>query len=202
MTSTNYAAGVATELLLDATGALAETLKAGATKIAGFSPTTVTSGTAPLHFYAGGVAPLVTTTGTDTTGIATVTWINELIIPCNATLTGISYLIGSVGGTDHVVVVLFDSSGAVVAHSALDSSVTVGTTATMQRVPFTATYTALGPAKYYVGISTSGTTAKIRTQAFGDNDTGQITGGTFNTLVALTPPSTFTASQGPICMAY
>jgi hypothetical protein len=178
------------------------TAAAGSTSTGAFTPS---AGIVPVsvakHFYAGGVAPAATTSGTDTAGINGTLFISEVFIPCNATLTGISFLLGSVGGTDKVVVALFDSTGAIVANSALDASVTAGTTATFQRVPFTATYAAKGPAKYYIGVQTNGNTAKIRTQAFGDHETVSIS-QTFDTLVAISPPTTFTASVGPIAMTY
>jgi hypothetical protein len=153
------------------------------------------------HAYAGGMSPTTSGTGTDTAGINGTVFISELFVPAAGTFTGISYLIGSVGGTDKVVVMLFDATGALVANSALDSSVTVGTNATFQRVPFTAAYRAVGPAKYYVGIQFNGTTAKLRTHAFGDHDTTSVS-QTFNTPVAITPPTTFTASVGPYSMPY
>lgn len=156
---------------------------------------------ADTHNYAGGFVPVATTGGTDTAGIATKIWVSEVFIPANSTITGISYLIGSVGGTDKVVVLLFDSAGNVLATSALDSSVTVGTTATFQRVPFTAPYAAKGPGLYYVGVATNGTTAKLRTQPFGDHNCNNFT-WVFNAPAAITPPATFTASTGPVAMTY
>ncbi len=152
------------------------------------------------HVYAGEFVPQTTTAGTDTAGVATQVWVGELRITSNTLLTGLSYLIGSVGGTDKAIAILYDSLGNVLANSAL-AGVTVGTTATMQRLPFVTAYPA-GPGLYYVGISTNGTTAKIRTQAFGDTNAGVITAQTFGTLVAITPPSTFTASQAPVVMTY
>jgi hypothetical protein len=157
--------------------------------------------TPPCHYYVGDAAPATSTTGTDTTPVNGTLWIGEVRVMANCTSTGISYLIGSVGGTDKVVVALFSSAGAVLANSALDSSVTVGTTATFQRVPFTATYALKGPGKYYVGVQMNGNTARLRTQAFGDIDATSIS-QTFNTLVAITPPTTFTASKAPIAMLY
>jgi len=155
---------------------------------------------ASSRIYVGGIAPHTTTTGTDTTPANGRIFICEVQIPYDVTLTGVSYLIGSVGGTDKVVVALFDAGGAVLASSAVDSSVTVGTTATFQRVPFTATYAARA-GKYFVGVQMNGTTARVRTQVFGDHDTTTVD-QTFNTLVAITPPTTFTASKGPISMLY
>ncbi len=155
---------------------------------------------AGTHLYAGEFVPAALTTGTDTAGVSTVIWVSELRINGNVLITGLSYLIGSVGGTDKAIAILYDSAGNVLASSAL-AGATVGTAATFQRLAFIAAYKA-GPGLYYVGISTNGTTAKIRTQAAGDHNTGQITGQTFGTLVAITPPTTFTAAMAPIVMTF
>lgn len=152
------------------------------------------------HIYAGQAQPALSTTGTDTFGIATQLWVCEIRIDGNMSLTGLSYLIGSVGGTDKAIAILYDSLGNVLANSAL-AGTTVGTAATMQRLPFVTPYQAAS-GLYYVGISTNGVTAKIRTQAFGDHNAGAITAQTFGTLVAITPPTTFTASVAPIVMTY
>lgn len=160
-----------------------------------------TSATKATHFYTCFAPPATTTTGTDTAAVNGTFWIGEVFVPANATVTGASYLLGSVGGTDKVVVALWSSAGALLANSAVDSSVTAGTTATFQRVPFTATYAATGPAKYFIGVQFNGSTAKLRTQAFGDCDSTSIA-QTFNTPVAITVPTTFTASKAPIAMLY
>lgn len=177
---------------------VAGTNTTGQGNISGSAQSSVTKA---VHFYAGGVVPIATTTGTDTAGINGTLWISEIFIPANCTVTGISYLIGSVGGTDKVVVALFNSAGAIVANSVLDASVTVGTTATFQRVPFTAPVAVVGPGLYYVGVQTNGTTAKVRTQPFGNHNAGTVS-QVFDTLVAITPPATFTASTGPIALLY
>lgn len=153
------------------------------------------------HIYAGEFVPQTTTAGTDTAGIATQLWVGELRVWKNVSLTGLSYLIGSTGGTDKVIVALYSSAGVLLANSAL-AGATVGTTATMQRVAFTTLYPA-GPGLYYVVVSTNGTTAKIRTQAFGDTNAGVITGQVFGTLPAtITVPTTFTASSAAVVMSY
>jgi len=154
------------------------------------------------HFYAGGFVPSsLSAGGTDTAGVSTVVWVCEMRIQGNQLLTGISYLIGSVGGTDKVIVALYDSAGNLLANSAL-AGATVGTASTFQRVAFTAQYQA-APGKYYVAVSTNGTTAKIQTQAAGDHDAGSITGQVFATLPnPMTVPTTFTAAKAPVAMLY
>ena len=153
------------------------------------------------HFYAGGFVPAALASGgTDTAGVATQVWVGELRIDGNTPITGLSYLIGSVGGTDKAIAVLYDANGNVLATSAL-AGVTVGTASTFQRLPFITPFQA-EPGLYYVGISTNGTTAKIQTQAAGDHNAGVITGQTFGTVVAIAPPSSFTAAKSPIAVTY
>jgi len=178
----------------DMTIASAKTLTLGSGGVVPIAP--------KLHLYAGDAVPATATTGTDTTPASGTQYTSELFIPHNMTLTGVSWLIGSVGGTDRVIVVLYDSAGAVLANSTVTSNGTVaGTTATMQRIAFTSTYAAKGPNKYYVAVRLNGNTARIRTQAFGDHDCGT-QAVTHATVAAITPPSTFTTAQCPIAMTY
>jgi hypothetical protein len=150
--------------------------------------------------YAGGVAPLAATSGTDTTPADGKVFISAIQVPHTMSITGISYLIGSVGGTDKAIAILFDSDGNVVANSAT-AGTTVGTAANFQRLAFTEAYTAKGPGLYYVGIVMDGTTARLRTHAAGDHPTDSVS-QTFGTPVAITPPTTFTADEGPIAVLY
>lgn len=156
---------------------------------------------AATQFFVGGQQIEFSTQGVDTAGVATSMFVGSVFISNTVTLTGIQALLGSVGGTDHIVAVLYDSTGKVVANSALDSSVTAGTTATVQQVPFTATYKAV-PGLYFIGVMLSGTTAKIRTIFNGGNATTIQTGQTFNTLTNITPPTTFTTAQAPVASTY
>lgn len=153
------------------------------------------------HFYAGcGFVPATLTTGTNTAGVATTIFVNEIIINQNANLAGFAFLIGLTGGTDNVIATLYSSTGAVLATSALAGTL-VSTASTFQRLAFVTAYAA-GPGRYFIGIQTNGTTATIATQAAGNHYAGQITGQTFGTPAAITPPSTFTVGKGPIGMLY
>lgn len=151
-------------------------------------------------FYTGGVTPLSTTSGTDKTPADGTVFISAVNIPANTTVTGVSYSIGTVGGTDKAIAMLFDSDGTLVANSAV-AGTTVGTTATFQRLAFTSTYSAVGPGLYFVGIQMNGTTARLRTHAAGDHPTDAIS-QTFGTPVDITIPTTFTADEGPIAVLY
>lgn len=148
---------------------------------------------------------IAATSGTDTACDNGSVWACQVHVLNNATLTGVEYLIGSVGGTDKVIAYLFDSAGVVVANSAL-AGATVGTAAQLQQVAFTATYAAKGPSTYIIGLQFNGTTAKFRSiPAFVGQEVLRIkqTGGTFGTSAALSPVATaLTADVGPICAVY
>lgn len=158
----------------------------------------------PKRFHAYEGLPSLTS-GTDTTPVAGTRWTSSVFIPHNAILTGIGYLIGSVGGTDNVRVELHDADGTLLASSAV-AGATVGTAATIQEVPFTAPVEVVGPGWYYLSVTMNGTTARLRTQAAATssahiNFTKSAT-GTFGTSAALTPPTAFAAGTGPIAHTY
>lgn len=136
--------------------------------------------------------------GTDTTPTAGSVYFGALFLPCNYTLTGVGYSIGSVGGTDSAIVALYDSTGAVVANSALAGTV-VGSANTFQQIAFTGTYAAKAPGLYYVSVSVNGTTCRLRlTVAAGIR--GGSAAGSFGTLATITPPTANAAA--PIAYVY
>lgn len=150
--------------------------------------------------HTGGIPPRITTDGTDSTPVNTEVYIGQIMVPGNMTITGVAILNGSaVAG--NVKVGLADSTGAVVATSA--STAQAGTGA-YQRVPFTATYAAKGPATYYVlAIFDTNTTPRFRTHTFGNFGAAKQITQVFGTgFTAITPPTTFTASLAPIASAY
>ncbi len=148
---------------------------------------------------------IAATSGTDTTPASGTQFVTSIWLPANKTLTGVGYLIGSVGGTDRAYAVLYSASGAVLANSTLASNGTVvGTAANVQTLAFTSTYAAKGPAMYYVGLSMNGNTARLRTVP-AHTQAGLYAGQvaqTHATVAAITPPTTFTADKGPILFVY
>jgi len=149
--------------------------------------------------------PIAATSGTDTTPADGTQFVTSLYLPVSMTLTGVAYLIGSVGGTNRVYAVLYDSTGAVLRNSSLTTGgAVVGTAANIQTLDFTSTYLARGPGRYFVGISMNGNTARLRTvpgfcQAgiFG-NSAAQ----THGTVAAISPITTFTADKAPVLFVY
>lgn len=121
-------------------------------------------------------------------------------------VTGIIALIGATGGTDKFIYELHDSTGALVATTAL-AGVTVGTAGTYQQIPFTAPITIPSSSAvsltYFIVVQSNGTTAKVAT--FNSPTSPLLTGsatGTFGTSAAITPPTTYTAGVGPVAILY
>ncbi len=142
--------------------------------------------------------------GTNTTLVAGTVYWAEVFIPRNTTLTGAGVLNGATVGTNKWIVGLYASAGgAVLANSALAGTTSSGANA-FQQIAFTATYAAVGPARYWIAFQSDGATDTLRTIAantFVDVLTKSVT-GTFGTLPSLTVPTTFTADVGPIAYVY
>lgn len=153
---------------------------------------------ASMVWATGDAPPSTATTGTDTTPATTETYVARVFIPLTCTLTGISLLNGSaVAG--NVKVGLFDSLGNVVAQSA---STAQSGTAAYQDFPFTATYTAIGPGQYFIGVQFNSTSARFRSHTVGRFTAFKKTGETFGTFTTLTSPNSFTTNLGPIASTY
>ena len=149
--------------------------------------------------------PIAATSGTDTFFADGTQFVSSIFLPMNKTLTGVGYLVGSVGGTDKVYCALYAADGTLIRKSSVTAGgATAGTAAEVQTLAFETTYAAVGPAMYYVGISGNGNTAKLRTVP------AQVHGGIFagsvaqvhGTVAAITEPVTFTADKAPVCFLY
>lgn len=145
--------------------------------------------------------PVAATSGTDTFGVNNTQYVTSLFVDVNKTVANISFLIGSVGGTDKVYAALYDATGALLANSSVSGGgATVGTAANIQTLAMTTAYAFKGPALCYVGVSINGGTAKLRTVPA--HTQGGIFGGTVSqthgTVAAITAPTTFTADQAPV----
>lgn len=128
---------------------------------------------------------------------------SEIYIPYNMTVTGLGYLIGSVGGTNKAVLSLHDGAGKLIANTD-PAGVTVGTAANFQKIALTSTKAIIGPGRYYVAATFNGTTAKFRAYTI-PNTPGRAgsSTATFGTPVDLVISATdFTADKGPIMFVY
>ncbi len=159
--------------------------------------------------YALGGAPGIATDGTDVACDDGDRHISQIMIPNRMTITGIFYMVGSVGGTDSVIVNLFDSGGNLVTGgtsitSAADAEVLVSTTAIFQKVPFEDGTITIDPGVYYISAQFDGTTAKYRAYVVAGSPFVALTlAGTFGTAVlTITPGTSFTASEGIIGGVY
>jgi hypothetical protein len=172
------------------TGALTPT--GGVVAAGGFSA-------AARTIHVGGIPAQVSTDGTDATPVNTEVYIGEVFVPANCTVTGVSIFQGSVS-SGNLKVGLADSAGAVVATSG--STAASGTDA-YQRVPFTGTYAAKGPATYYVLLIFDNGTARYNAHTFGDFGAAKQTGQVYATgFTTITPPTTFTTALAPIASLY
>lgn len=154
--------------------------------------------TRPFNFAT--VPNVAATSGTDVAATNGTLYYGSIFLPGNVTINGISFLIGSVGGTDKVIVSVHDLAGVLLANSAA-AGVTVGTAANAQSVALTTPYSFVGPGHILVGLCFNGTTAKFRAvPAF---CSAGIMGGsatqTFGTPATFTPSATaFTADTAPM----
>lgn len=138
---------------------------------------------------------------TSLTPVAGTRYFVSIDIDAPTLVTGISALIGAVGGTDKFIYELHDSAGVLVATTAL-AGVTVGTAGTWQAIPFTAPVL-VQPGRYFIAVQNNGTTARIA--AYNSPTSPLKTGsaaGTFGTSAAITPPTTYTAGVGPVAVLY
>lgn len=153
----------------------------------------------PRNMHTGGNPASASTDGTDATPVNTEVYIAEVFVPSNVTVTGVAVFNGSVA-SGNIKVGLADSTGAVVATSA--STAMSGTDA-YQRVAFTGTYAAKGPATYFVLLFVDNGTARVNTHTIGNFGASKQTGQVYATgFTTITPPTTFVTALGPIASLY
>lgn len=160
----------------------------------------VSSGTAPKVFHSGGIGAATATQGTDTTPAVTETYIVEIFVPHNTTLTGVSVLNGSaVAG--NMQISLANSAGVPIAAAQTASTAASGTAA-YQQVPFVTPYAAVGPAKYFILLQNNNTGNRFRSHITGNFGASKKTGEVYGTFTTVTAPTTFTTALGPVCDTY
>lgn len=162
---------------------------------------TTAQGNSPFRIpvpNSGGTA--YTSLAAGTTLAATTMYCTEIDLPFNKLITGLGVLNGATVGTDNHLVVLYDSTGNLVANSAV-AGVLAATASNYQLIAFTTSYYAVGPAQYFGCLQTNGITALVHTIQTGTQDTyltKGVTAQTFGTIPAtITVPTTFTTAVGP-----
>lgn len=116
------------------------------------------------------------------------------------TITNLSHLIGSVGGTDKVYYAVWNDAGTAITTSAV-AGVTVGTAATFQTAQaLLSPITISQPQSLWLGAVFNGTTAKVRTlDALNKIAYTATVAGAFGAAQpTLTPTTSWTTAQGPI----
>ncbi len=149
--------------------------------------------------------PIAATSGTDVFFANNSLFVASIWVPFTKVLTGIGFLLGSVGGSNAVIAILYNHNGQFRANTTVAASgTTAGTAANTQEIAFTATYVAKGPRLYYIGIAANGGTAKLRTiPAFCNGGLwGASQSWTHGTVANITPPVAFTPDQAPVCYVY
>jgi hypothetical protein len=144
--------------------------------------------------------------GTSTATTAAELYCTEIDLPYSHLITGIAPHIGATGGTDKWIVALYDSSGNLIANSAVAGATVSGTAYAWQAEALTAPYYAVGPAQYYGCVMSNGTTATldlIKTNYMDLEYTYKsASAGTFGTLPNFTAPTQFTTVNGPWLYLY
>lgn len=144
-------------------------------------------------------------TGYETNGVAqTAGTFNfvEIYVPYLQTWTGAGVLNGTTVGTNKWIVAVWGTNGALIANSAVAGTLSAGASA-MQNIAFTSAVTLI-PGRYFLGVQADGATDTIR-HILSANGAVPCTGtlaGTFGTVPAITPTTTFTTAVGPIMQLY
>jgi hypothetical protein len=147
----------------------------------------------PRCVHTGDTPVKASTDGTDSTPVVTETYIAEVFVPQAMKVTGFAAFQGSVAA-GNCNAILYNASGRVVASSG--STPVVGTDA-FQRIPF-ASPVKLQPGTYYVGMQYDNVANRFNTHPIGNFGASKKTGEVFDTETTITPPTTFTAGQGPM----
>lgn len=154
---------------------------------------------APRGIHTGQHAAYVSTDGNNSTPSATETYVSEIIVPANCTITGIAVFNGS-DVTGNMTVGLADKTGAPIAAAKSASTAGSGTDA-YQLVPFAVAYVA-APGTYFIQVQYSSATARYNTHTLGTHAILVQTGQTYGTLASFTVPTTFVTNVGNICGLY
>jgi len=140
--------------------------------------------------------------GSNTTLVAGTVYTCEIQVAHIAQWTGIGVLNGATVGTNNGLVALYDSAGNLITTSAVAGAVTAGANTFQNRNFLSAPV--LVPGRYFLSYQANGTTDTLRTWAAanGGNQMTQSIVGTFGTVPAITPPTTFTTDVGPIARLF
>lgn len=104
-------------------------------------------------------APFVV--GNNQTPVAGTVYYGTIEIPRTMLVTGLSILNGTVAGTDDLYMGLFRADGVLLANTLLTGTAASGI-GRFQDIALTATFLATGPARYWISVTSEGTTTRFR----------------------------------------
>ena len=171
-------------------------------QVPGQSTPTVMQGPSILPNMPLGNAAL-TAAGTSSVHVAGTLNVSEIFVPHWNVWKGLAVLNGTVVGTDNMLVALYNSTGQLVANSAVAGTLSAGAS-TFQNRDFL-TPVLLAPGRYFCGVQSNGTTATSNkfVAANGVNVLTASSTGTFGTVPAtITVPTTFTTAVGCVTQLY
>lgn len=145
----------------------------------------------------------LTAAGASSVHVAGTLNISEIFVPHWNVWKGLSVLNGTVVGTDNMLVALYNSTGQLVANSAVAGTLSANAS-TFQARDFL-TPVLLAPGRYFCGVQSNGTTATSMkfVTANGVNVLTTSSTGTFGTVPStITVPTTFTTAVGCVCQLY
>jgi hypothetical protein len=140
----------------------------------------------PRSLWIGQTAPQVSTDFNNSTPSTTETYVSEIFVPCNMTITGVALFNGT-DVTGNVTVGLATSAGAPIAAAKSASTAAAGTDA-IQLIPFAAPYAAVGPATYFIQVQYNSATARYNTHVLGKHGVLVQTAQTYGTFASFTAP--------------
>lgn len=146
------------------------------------------------------------TSGTDVTPSVTTTYYTSIFVPGDMEVTGIKFLVGSVGTNGNALLAIYNEGGELKANTIL-AGTTVGTAAQTQSINLTVPYLLTGPRYAIVALQLSSASDRFRgVPAYCDGGIigGSQTGTVFGTLpTSLAISATnFTADKAPIVSFY
>jgi hypothetical protein len=150
--------------------------------------------------HTGGYPAIVSTSGNNSTPVTSETYVSQIDIPCNTTLTGVAIFNGS-DTTGNITVGLADANGFPIAAAKSATTALSGTDA-YQRVPFASPYPAKGPATYFLQVQYDSGTARYNTHTVGNHAVLVQTAQVYGTLASFTPPTTFVTNVSNMASFY
>jgi hypothetical protein len=148
------------------------------------------------------VSGIATHATTDASGTIYLTQVN---VPAASVIQGVCWLNGATVTTDKHIGILWDGQGNLLGTTALAGTADSGNASLYECVALTVPTPVIGPAIYYAGVQSNGTTDTLQTYAAGSTPPvyGTVSQtGVFGTIPNITPPYTFTANVGPLMIIY